>query len=109
MAVKLGISVVLNSAQILLAGLNFGIRDYIFLTILAVVNIPIHIFLAKLMFGGWEGFKEAICFLFTPDIFSIFSGEYIGDRWAEAKLGLFFVLCVLQWFGGLSLVTKLFY
>jgi hypothetical protein len=95
--------------QVLLAGLKFGTKDYVLLATLAAVNIPSHIFLAKLMFDGWEGFKEAVCFLFTPDIFSIFTNEYIDDRWAEAKLGLFFFLCIAQWVGGLVLITKIFY
>ena len=93
---------------VLLAGLNFGTKDYVFLVILAAVNIPTHILLARWMFDGWEGFKEAICFLFTPDIFSILTDEFIDDLWAEAKLGLFFFLCIAQWVGGFVFITKNF-
>ena len=96
-------------AEVILAGIKFSTKDCVLLVVLAVVNIPVHIVLAKLMFGGWEDFKEAVRFLFTPDIFSILTNEYIDDRWAEAKLGMFFILCVAQWFSGLFVVTKLFY
>ena len=95
--------------QALLAGLKFGTKDCVLLAILAAVNIPTHIFLARLFFDGWEGLKEAVCFLFTPDIFSILADEYIDDLWAEAKLGMFLFLCIAQWVGGLALITKIFY
>jgi hypothetical protein len=65
--------------------------------------------LARLLFTDWEGFKEAIVYLFTPDFWSLIWGEYLDDRWAECKLGLFFFLCAALWLGELVLVTKLFY
>jgi hypothetical protein len=84
-------------------------KDITFFVILGVGNIPIYILLGKLLFEDWEGFKEAVGYLFTPDFWSFFEGEWLEDRWAELKLGLFVILCGALWLGELVLITKIFY
>ena len=45
-----------------------------------------------MIFEDQEEFQEAIRYLFTPEVFSLFKGEYMKDRWAEFKLGLIVIL-----------------
>jgi hypothetical protein len=47
--------------------------------ILGIVNIPVYFGLAWLIFGGSDSFLESIRFWLTPDIFSLFNGEYLDD------------------------------
>ena len=84
-------------------------KDFIFLGILAVGNIPIYILIGKVLFGDWEAFKEAVGYLFTPNIFSYIFDELSDDFWATVKMFLFIVLCILLWTGELVLITKFFY
>ena len=75
--------------------------------ILMVLDIPLFIFIGKLMFGSWSDFWEAIVFWFTPDILSAFTGEYWDDVWAEAKLFVFGLICAACVYGELLFVVKL--
>ncbi len=61
--------------------------------ILGIINIPAYIFLGKILFSDLEGFWEAICYWFKPDIWSWVSGEGFEDMLAEMKLGVFLILC----------------
>jgi hypothetical protein len=61
--------------------------------ILGITNIPVFAFLAWLFFKDWDEFKEAVIFWFTPNVISLFRGEYWDDRWAEMKLGLWLFCC----------------
>lgn len=49
----------------------------------------------KPFFGDWENFSECVRYWFTPDIVSLFNGEYGEDWWAEMKLGAWIVISVL--------------
>jgi hypothetical protein len=46
------------------------------------------VLLFKPIFGGLDGFMECVRFWFTPDVFSLFRGEWGEDFWAEMKLGI---------------------
>ena len=61
--------------------------------ILTVVNLPIFIFLGKLVFGDLQGFLDAIYFWFKPDLWSFLDGQLTEDWWASLKLGLFMATC----------------
>ena len=65
------------------------------LLILIVLNLPVYRILMEVIFGDKDGLTESIGYWFTPDIFSAFKGTYWDDQWAELKLGLYLVLCVL--------------
>lgn len=52
--------------------------------VLLVVNIPVYKFL-----------QESVRYTFTPNLYSLFKGEYFKDRMAEARLSFFVVCCVL--------------
>ena len=61
---------------------------------LIVLNVPVYLFFGKSFFGGWGGFVEALRYSFTPDVISLFRGEFGEDRWQSMKLGFFVLLCV---------------
>ena len=61
---------------------------------LAVVNVPVYILLGCAIFGSWGGFFEALKYRLMPDLFSAVRGELFEDWWAEAKLGIFALLCI---------------
>ena len=46
----------------------------------------------KLFFRHPGDFLEAIKFWFTPDIFSLFRGQWAQDQWNEMKLIIWFVV-----------------
>ena len=58
------------------------------------------------VFQQWDEFFECVGFWFTPDIISLFNGEYIDEKWAKLRLLLWVVLCGLSIFGEYSLLTK---
>lgn len=56
---------------------------------LVALNLPLYWVLVRILFGGAEGFLEAIRYALTPDLLSMFFGELGSDWSAEIKLGLF--------------------
>ena len=64
--------------------------------------------LFKPFFGCKEEFIDCIKFWFTPDIISLFFGEYIKDRLSELKLGLWILLGAMAGAGVYAGLMKLF-
>ena len=60
---------------------------------LTLLNIPLYLWLGRAIFGGWQGFFDAVVFWFKPDFWSLLRGEWTEDMWAELKLGFFLALC----------------
>lgn len=58
----------------------------LFWGVLIAINIPVYILYAKLIFGEFAEFMDAIGFWLKPDIFSLFDGSHADDFWAEMKL-----------------------
>lgn len=56
-------------------------------------------FLYKIIFSGKEDFFDCVKFWFTPDIISLFRGEYWGDHWAEFKLIIWLGLSIAIGYG----------
>lgn len=75
--------------------------------ILAILNIPLYLWLGKWIFGDWDGFWECIRFWLIPDLWSLFRGEWLEDQWAQMKLGFFVVLCAGAVGGELLLLAPL--
>lgn len=50
--------------------------------------------LFSLFFDGLDDFLECVRYYFTPDIVSLFRGEYSEDRWSEIKLGVWIALSI---------------
>ncbi len=45
--------------------------------------------LFRVFFDDLSDFLECVGYWFTPDIISLFRGEWAEDQWAEAKLFLY--------------------
>lgn len=76
--------------------------------ILAVANLPTYFLLGWVVFREWDEFLECLRFWVTPDIISMFQGEYWDDRWAEMKLFFWAALCALSVYLEYTLVIKKF-
>ena len=63
--------------------------------ILIVANIPLCWLLGWVVFKDWGDFWECVKFWLTPDIISAFRGEWIEDQWAQMKLFVWLVLCLV--------------
>ena len=63
---------------------------------LIIINIfTIYKFLFNLIFIDEDDFNKSVKYSFTPDIISLFRGEYWKDRGGEIKLGFFIMLCII--------------
>ena len=58
------------------------------MVVLLIVNIPLYKIIFKAMF------KESVRYSFTPDLFSLFRGQYWKDQIGEAKLSFFIIACI---------------
>ncbi|NLP35034.1 MAG: hypothetical protein GX359_07555 [Clostridiales bacterium] len=68
-------------------------------TIIIIALIIINFFtvyklLFNIIFGSKDEFKNSMRYSLTPDIISLFKGEYWKDQVGEFKLGIFIVLCI---------------
>ncbi len=63
------------------------------LIVLVIINYPIYKLLFNQFFDSSEDFYECLRYYFTPDLFSLFRGEYLKDRFSEMRLGFFILLC----------------
>ena len=50
------------------------------------------VLLFKPFFGDFGGFGDCLKFWLTPDIISLFRGEFYEDWWAGTKLGVWLLL-----------------
>lgn len=50
--------------------------------------------LFRLFFDDSEEFWECVRYSFTPDVFSLFKGEYWEDKFKSLKLGVFLAICI---------------
>lgn len=72
-----------------------------------VAGISVLALLFKLFFGDVNGFWECIRFWFTPDIISLFRGEWHEDYWSELKLGCWIVAGVMSGLAAYTAVSRL--
>jgi hypothetical protein len=66
---------------------------------LVVANIPVYFGLGWLFFGDWDEFLESLWFWITPDIISLFRGEWEQDWWAEIRFWFWIGCCAACVFG----------
>jgi hypothetical protein len=76
--------------------------------ILAVANIPLYWLVGWVVFKDSGDFWECIKFWLTPDIISLFRGEWMEDQWAQMKLFFWVVLCAGAVFGESLLLGQWF-
>ena len=75
--------------------------------ILAIVNIPVYLWLGWFFFRTWGDFWDSVKFWLTPNIFSALGGRYWDDMWAELKLILWIICSVGAVFGEAYLIGKM--
>jgi hypothetical protein len=64
--------------------------------------------LFRVFFDDFADFVESIGYWFTPDIISLFRGEWAEDQWASMKLFLYGALCIGSGFATSFGLHKLF-
>lgn len=74
---------------------------------LIAVNVPTSVLWAKLVFGSWKRFWDAVGYWFTPDIVSLFRGRLLRDWEAEIKIGFWLFLSIGGFAGEYWLLQKL--
>lgn len=67
-------------------------------TISIIAAVATALLAAKLLFRFFfedsEDFWECVRYSFTPDMFSLFKGEYWQDKLKSMKLGVFLAICI---------------
>lgn len=66
--------------------------------ILILINIPIYKIIFNTIFRSMDDFTESMRYVFTPDLFSLFRGEYTKDYFGELKISAFLGLSGLTVF-----------
>jgi len=66
---------------------------FVIVIVLLIVNIPIYKWAFNLIFKSMDDFYESLRYVFTPDMFSLFRGEYVKDWFGEMKFHTFILLC----------------
>lgn len=59
-----------------------------------IVSLAVGYMLYKLLFDDLDEFLHCIKFWLTPDIISLFRGQYYEDMWAEIKLILWLAITI---------------
>ena len=80
--------------------------NYLLLTAIAMVNLPLYLLLGQSMFQDWDDFWDCVKYYFTSDIVSAFRGEWWEDRDAERRLLIFLLYCACLVAGEYALVEK---
>ena len=62
--------------------------------ILGVANVPVYFVLGWAFFRNWGNFLESLGYMLTPNILSLFRGEYWDDWWASFKFAFWIAACV---------------
>ena len=63
------------------------------LSVLAVLNVPLFLYIRRWLFADWRAFFEAIFFLVKPDLWSWIDGTFWDDIVAECKLAAYVCIC----------------
>lgn len=69
------------------------------LAFLAIANTPAYLLVGRLFFDDWADFLGCVRFLLTPDIVSMFRGEWHDDQWSTLRLLVFVALCAAIVYG----------
>lgn len=68
--------------------------ELIMVIVLLLLNIPIYKFIFRIFFEDEGDYNESIRHTFTPNIISLFRGEYWKDRINTARLQFYILICV---------------
>jgi len=68
--------------------------ELVMIIVLLFLNIPIYKFLFRIFFEDENDYNESIRHTFTPNIISLFRGEYWRDRINTARLQFYILICI---------------
>lgn len=71
--------------------------------VLLGASFPVYCVVGRLLFGGTDGFAEAIDRWKQWD-WEVVDGDYVGKMWAEARLTLMLFICIALLFAEYKLV-----
>ncbi len=61
----------------------------------AALCVPSIFAIGWLFFRTWERFLDALLYVLTPDIISLFRGRLARDWWGEFTFGYFMIACLV--------------
>ena len=59
-----------------------------------LINIPLFLWIGRLMFGTWFGFWQSFRWNSIPDWFSLFRGKLGSDMQGEWKSAIYVYICL---------------
>ncbi len=65
---------------------------FLLLAVLLMLNVPVYRRVGKAVFGDMEEFKTCMKYVLTPDLVSLWRGEYRRDIYATFKAWLFLLV-----------------
>ncbi|MEK5254812.1 hypothetical protein NST74_15230 [Paenibacillus sp. FSL F4-0125] len=68
--------------------------ELVIIIFLLFLNIPVYKVLFRVFFADNDDYNETVRHSFTPNIISLFRGEYWKDRLNTARLQFFIMICV---------------
>jgi len=68
--------------------------ELVMIIVLLFLNIPVYKFLFRIFFVDENDYNESIRHTFTPNIISLFRGEYWRDRFNTARLQFYIFICI---------------
>ncbi|MCB2290751.1 hypothetical protein LGK97_13475 [Clostridium sp. CS001] len=76
----------------------------------SLIWLDMHLFKIyyRYIFNDKDDFQNSVKYTLTPDIFSLFKGEYFKDKFSEAKLSGLILFCIITIFIEILIVRKLF-
>lgn len=84
-------------------GVAFPFMNILFVVVAVIVSVVVCRFLYRVMFDDSDDFWSCVGFSFTPDLLSLFRGEYWEDRLKSLKFGAFVAAVigsgVFTWWG----------
>jgi hypothetical protein len=69
---------------------------YSLLALVAVLNLPLLVLVARVLFGGWRGFCEAVEALFVIDLSNALAGDHTDLKPGKFTMALFVLFAVIS-------------
>ena len=81
-------------------------KNILIIILLVIIDVPLFLFIGKLMFHGWTDFLDKFKWNLMPDIFSLLTGRFIKDQRGELATGIYFMICIIVLAIELSLIKE---
>ena len=70
--------------------------NYSLLALVAVLNLPLLVLVARVLFGGWRGFCEAVEALFVIDLSNALAGDHTELKPGKFTMALFMLFVIIS-------------